>query len=106
MPLEDAVLEADVINSDFRGYRFGNIFLVGESSGLISGLTGEGIYNAMVMGRAVARQIITGGQTSPAIQERMSRKRLHEMLIRSYYTWPGFVSLFYRFAPELKFFKE
>ncbi|MFC1721945.1 NAD(P)/FAD-dependent oxidoreductase [Patescibacteria group bacterium] len=106
LPLTDVKLEADIINTDFRGYHFGNIWLVGESSGLISGLAGEGIYNALVMGREVARQIVSGGSTSPAIQERLRKKHLHEMLIRSYYTWPGLVALFYRFAPELKIFKE
>lgn len=106
LPLTDAKLEADIISSDFRGYHFGNIWLVGESSGLISGLTGEGIYNGMVMGREVARQIASGKPTSQALQERLRKKHLHELLVRSYYTWPGFVSIFYRFAPELKIFKE
>jgi len=102
-----AHLEAGMINTDFRGYRFGDVFLVGESSGLISSFTGEGIYNSLVMGREVAKQIAQGSDKMPrAIEERLSKKHLHEMLIRSYYVWPGFCSLFYRLAPELKILKE
>ncbi len=99
-------LEGGMVNTDFRGYRFGNIFLVGEASGLVSGLTGEGIYNALLMGKEISRQITTGSRSSRPIEERMSKKRLHEILIRAYYTWPGFCAVFYRFSPELKVFKE
>lgn len=45
---------AEVINFDYRGHRFGNTFLVGDAAGLASGLTGEGIYSAIVSGEAVA----------------------------------------------------
>jgi geranylgeranyl reductase len=54
----DAVLESSPISYDYRGFRFGKIFLVGEAAGLGSGLTGEGIYQALVSGQEVARMII------------------------------------------------
>jgi len=50
--------QAEFINYDFRGWRFNNIFLVGDAAGLASGLTGEGIYPAIVSGKAVANCII------------------------------------------------
>ncbi len=53
-PLSGHKSEAEYINFDFRGYRFNNIFLVGDAAGLASGLTGEGIYPAIVSGEAVA----------------------------------------------------
>jgi geranylgeranyl reductase len=46
------------LNYDYRGYRFNNIFLVGDAAGLASGLTGEGIYQALVSGEEVAKVIL------------------------------------------------
>lgn len=51
--------KAELINFDYRGYRFGNTFLVGDAAGLASGLTGEGIYSAIVSGEAVADIIVS-----------------------------------------------
>ncbi len=48
---------AGYINYDFKGYHFGNIFLIGDAAGLASGLTGEGIYSAIVSGETVAKRI-------------------------------------------------
>jgi geranylgeranyl reductase len=48
---------AEYINFDYRGYRFNNIFLIGDAAGLASGLTGEGIYPAIVSGESVAKCI-------------------------------------------------
>lgn len=49
---------AEFINFDYRGHRFKNIYLVGDAAGLASGLTGEGIYSAIVSGKSVAGSII------------------------------------------------
>lgn len=57
-PLSGYKGEAEYINFDYRGYRFNNIFLIGDAAGLASGLTGEGIYPAIVSGETVARCII------------------------------------------------
>jgi geranylgeranyl reductase len=51
-------LETYPISFDYKGVRFGNIFLIGEAAGMASGLTGEGIYQSMVSGQEVARMII------------------------------------------------
>ncbi len=53
-PLHHHRASAEVINFDYRGHQFGNTFLVGDAAGLASGLTGEGIYSAIVSGEAVA----------------------------------------------------
>jgi geranylgeranyl reductase len=50
--------EAHTINADFKGYKFGNIFLVGDAAGLTPGFTGKGIYPAFVSGEEVAKLII------------------------------------------------
>jgi len=49
---------ASRINTDFRGWCFGNVFLIGDAAGLASPITGEGIYSALVSGEEIARKII------------------------------------------------
>lgn len=67
-------LQAALINFDYRGWRFGNKFLVGDAAGLASGLTGEGIYPAMVSGEAAAGTIIDQ-DFRPTRLERLIRKQ-------------------------------
>ena len=50
--------KAGLINFDYRGWRFGNTFLVGDAAGLASGLTGEGMYPALLSGETAAETII------------------------------------------------
>ncbi len=51
---------AEFINYDYRGWRFReNVFLAGDAAGLASGLTGEGIYPAIISGEAIAKYITT-----------------------------------------------
>jgi geranylgeranyl reductase len=68
-PLHQYRASAEVINFDYRGHRFGNTFLIGDAAGLASGLTGEGIYSAIVSGEAVAD--ILAGRASGS--ERLNR---------------------------------
>jgi len=51
--LEELACQAALINYDYRGYSFGPVWLVGDAAGLSSGLTGEGIYPAVVSGETV-----------------------------------------------------
>ncbi len=53
----EATLESAPIACDYRGVKFGNIFLTGDAAGLASGFTGEGIYQSMVSGMEVGRMI-------------------------------------------------
>jgi len=56
--IKKSALSAGFINYDYRGWRFSNnIFLAGDAAGLASGLTGEGIYPAIISGNAIARSI-------------------------------------------------
>ena len=48
---------AFLINSDYKGWNFGNIFLVGDAAGLASRSTGEVISPAIVSGETVAKTI-------------------------------------------------
>jgi len=87
---------AEYINYDFKGWKFGRIFLVGDAAGLASGLTGEGIYPAILSGEETARTIIDPDYTS-TIMERLIRKhRLHSRMV----DWTGRNSAFNRIAGE------
>ena len=76
---------AALINFDYRGWRFGNKMLVGDAAGLTSGLTGEGIYPALVSGEAAARTIISpaAATTPEAALDRLIRKQQkHQRVLR------------------------
>ena len=73
--------EAALINSDFRGWRFNNRFLVGDAAGLASGLTGEGIYSAIVSGEEVARTILDPGYESKKMARIITRHRQHSRIL-------------------------
>lgn len=70
------------INFDFRGFHFGNRFLVGDAAGLASGLTGEGIYAAVCSGEAAARTIIDPGYRDVPLARLIKKHRQHTLLLR------------------------
>ncbi|MFA5126860.1 MAG: NAD(P)/FAD-dependent oxidoreductase [Patescibacteria group bacterium] len=74
-------LQGWTINIDYRGFEFGNKFLVGDAGGFASGLTGEGIYFALVSGREVARKILDPKYKCRKIIEILRIKRHHERAI-------------------------
>jgi len=69
------------INYDYRGWQFGNVSLVGDAAGFTSGLTGEGIYSALVSGREAARKIIDPAYFCPDIESLLRRKRNQERIL-------------------------
>lgn len=71
-------LKSFPINFDYRGYQFGNKFLIGDAGGFASGLTGEGIYFAIVSGREVAEKIINSQYNCPKISKILKIKKYNE----------------------------
>ncbi|MEW6427906.1 MAG: NAD(P)/FAD-dependent oxidoreductase, partial [Thermodesulfobacteriota bacterium] len=69
--------EAYLINYDYRGSRFGKVHLVGDAAGLASPLTGEGIYPAILSGRAAAAAILADRSPEPALAGLLAKHRLH-----------------------------
>jgi len=65
--VEGAVYHSAPISYDYRGYKFENVFLVGEAGGFASGLTGEGIYQSLVSGEVAAKTILDEDYTSEEI---------------------------------------
>jgi flavin-dependent dehydrogenase len=79
----DTRFEAATIETDYRGLRFDcGVYLAGDAAGLPSGLTGEGIYPALVSGEEVAQQILQPGYRPVKTLAWLRIKRLHEALGR------------------------
>ncbi len=77
----NSTAEIAIINYDYRGFSFGNKFLVGDAAGFASGLTGEGIYFAIVSGKDVARKIINPNYECKGIKKIIKIKKHHERLL-------------------------
>lgn len=74
--------EAEKISCDFRGWKFGNRFLVGDAAGLASPLTGEGIYPAFVSAEAAAHSIIDNAHESAALKKLLNKHKKHSTMHR------------------------
>lgn len=73
---------AELINFDFRGWRFAdNTFLVGDAAGLASGLTGEGIYPAIVSGETVGQYIVDPHVNIADLQNLIKNHRIHAKMV-------------------------
>ncbi|MFA7169549.1 MAG: NAD(P)/FAD-dependent oxidoreductase [Candidatus Paceibacterota bacterium] len=75
--------EGYAINYDYQGYKFGNIFLAGDAAGLASGLTGEGIYQAIISGKEVAKTVLDEKYETPEIEELLETKRLQNQAMNA-----------------------
>ncbi len=73
---------AESINFDFRGYHFANTFLVGDAAGLASGLTGEGIYPAIISGEEVAKTIINPKHSRDVMDALIKRHAKHSKTVQ------------------------
>ena len=76
-----AAYQSAPISYDYRGWRFGNIFLAGEAAGLASGLTGEGIYQALVSGREVAASIGGHKEEPEAMKQVLRYNRIQHRIM-------------------------
>ena len=66
---DGCTLRSCPISYDYRGLKFGNIYLIGEAAGLGSGLSGEGIYQALVSGAETARMIMDPDYVSVPLKQ-------------------------------------
>lgn len=88
-----STLRAGLVNYDYRGVRFGSVWLVGDAAGLASGLTGEGIYSAFLSGQEVARMILAADYTPKRLQMLVRKHGLHRRLLASVMAKPRIGSL-------------
>lgn len=73
--------QAALINFDYQGWKFNNKFLVGDAAGLASGLTGEGIYPAILSGKTVAKTIITPAYKANTLDRLIKKHQKHKQLL-------------------------
>ncbi len=92
-------LESFIINSDYRGYKFGNIFLVGDAAGLASGSTGKGIYPAFLSGEQVGKEIL-GLHDKNLIYGWLKKKKEQELFL-VFLKNPWIRSIFYPIMTRL-----
>ncbi len=81
IPLKTASRETFLINCDYRGWHFGNVFLAGDAAGLADSFTGEGIYQALISGEEIARTILNPKYKAKKIRHSLFEKRLHEAML-------------------------
>ena len=79
--ISNAKYEAFVINFDYQGHQFENIFLTGDAGGFVSGLTGEGIYQALVCGEEISKIILDKNYKSKKIDDLLKTKKKHNQLM-------------------------
>lgn len=79
--LDERYYEAWIINYDYQGHQFKNIFLAGDAGGFASGLTGEGIYFAMISGIEIAKKILDPNYETPELNKLLSIKQDHEKVL-------------------------
>jgi flavin-dependent dehydrogenase len=73
--------QAHPINCDYRGYKFGNVYLAGEAAGLAEGFSGEGIYPALISGEEIAKKILDPNYKCPKLKEALREIRLNNFLL-------------------------
>jgi geranylgeranyl reductase len=78
--LKELACQAALINYDYRGYAFGPVWLIGDAAGLASGLTGEGIYPAVISGETVARRILDPRSSEAPIMELVKKQQRHRQI--------------------------
>ncbi len=79
--VDPETIRAGLVNFDYRGVRFDRTWLVGDAAGLASGLTGEGIYPALVSGQAVARMILDPSSPASELPGLVRKHQLHRRIV-------------------------
>jgi geranylgeranyl reductase len=81
IPVAGLKAQAGLINFDYRGWRFNNIMLIGDAAGFPSGLTGEGMYPALVSGETAARVVIDPDYNCSELQRLIKKQQKHRRIV-------------------------
>jgi len=68
--------EAFSIRAGYSGHEFGNIYLAGEAAGLAMEISGQGIYQAIVSGKEIARKILNKNYDYPELKKILRLKKM------------------------------
>jgi len=77
-----ARFEGAPTNTFFKGFEFGNIFLIGDAAGLVSANTGEGISYALTSGEDVAKHILNNTYNFDKIRDILKYKNRQERILK------------------------
>ncbi len=80
-PLRQHKSSAELINFDFRGWHFNNFYLVGDAAGLASGLTGEGIYSAIVSGETIGHFLANRQYDLAPLKNLIKNQVMHRKMV-------------------------
>ena len=80
--VKNAKYQSAMINYDYQGFKFGNIFLAGDAAGLVSGLTGEGIYPALISGEEIGKIILNKKYSPEKLNSVIRKKQAHDKLLK------------------------
>ncbi|MBU1233652.1 MAG: NAD(P)/FAD-dependent oxidoreductase [Proteobacteria bacterium] len=80
--LDNHRARAEYINYDFQGWNFGHTFLIGDAAGLASGLTGEGIYPAIVSGEQAALTIVDQNHNRNIMDRLIGKHDQHSRMVK------------------------
>lgn len=78
--LHNTMPKAALINFDYQGWKFDNIFLAGDAAGLASGFTGEGIYPAILSGETIAKTIIDQHHKPVRLANLLHQHKRHQQI--------------------------
>jgi geranylgeranyl reductase len=81
--ISNAAYESQPIACDYRGWEHGNIFLAGEAGGFASWLTGEGIYQCLVSGKAVAEKILDINHHSEELEKVIQYNKIQRKITKA-----------------------
>jgi geranylgeranyl reductase len=81
IPIAGLKPRAGLINFDYQGWRFDNKMLIGDAAGLASGLTGEGMYPAIVSGETAARVIINPDFDCSDLHRLLIKQQKHRRIV-------------------------
>lgn len=80
--IKGSKIEFGIINFDYRGFQFGNKFLIGDAGGFAFGPSGEGIYSAIVSGKEAAKKILDKNYGCRGIRDLLKMKAKNEWKLK------------------------
>ncbi|VVC03478.1 Digeranylgeranylglycerophospholipid reductase [Candidatus Bilamarchaeum dharawalense] len=75
-------------NADYRGWKFNNVFLVGDAAGLLNPLTTEGIFYAVKSGEGVAKFIRRDPEGQKIMNSMQNAHRWQVLIFDIATAWP------------------
>jgi len=106
--ISNSRFESFILDYDYQGYHFENVFLAGDAGGFVSGLTGQGIYPALISGEEIGKIILNPKYKSHKISKLVKLKKKHNRLMnflikcREFRTVIFFIGMFFLKVPYFK----